>query len=81
LRAQGFTVTQKDASSFVPATEVVDRIITNPPFGSLKDAQGQTRMFWRGPLTTSQLDHAIALSALDLMKADSNECPLTKEQS
>jgi hypothetical protein len=35
LRAQGFTVTQKDASSFVPATEAVDRIITNPPFGSL----------------------------------------------
>ena len=70
LRAQGFTVTQKDASSFVPATEAVDRIITNPPFGSLQDAQGQTRMFQRGRLTTSQLDHAIALSALDLMKAD-----------
>ncbi len=34
LRAQGFTVTQKDASSFVPATEAVDRIITNPPFSS-----------------------------------------------
>ena len=27
-------------------------------------------MFRRGQLTTSQLDHAIALSALDLMKAD-----------
>ncbi|WP_148298185.1 DUF6908 domain-containing protein [Synechocystis sp. PCC 7509] len=70
LRAQGFTVTQKDASSFVPATEAVDRIVTNPPFGSLKDAQGQTRIFQRGRLITSQLDHAIALSALDLMKAD-----------
>jgi predicted RNA methylase len=70
LRAQGFTVTQKDASSFVPSVEAVDRIITNPPFGSVKDAQGQTRMFQRGRLTTSQLDHAIALSALDLMKAD-----------
>ncbi|WP_146134077.1 DUF6908 domain-containing protein [Chlorogloea sp. CCALA 695] len=70
LRVQGFTVTQKDASSFVPATEAVDRIITNPPFGSVKDTQGQTRIFQRGRLTTSQLDHAIALSALDLMKAD-----------
>ncbi|WP_148298161.1 DUF6908 domain-containing protein [Synechocystis sp. PCC 7509] len=70
LRAQGFTVTQKDASSFVPTTEAVDRIITNPPFGSVKDTQGQTRIFQRGRLTTSQLDHAIALSALDLMKAD-----------
>ncbi|WP_146134135.1 DUF6908 domain-containing protein [Chlorogloea sp. CCALA 695] len=70
LRAQGFTVTEQDASSFLPDTEPVDRIITNPPFSSLKDAQGQTRMFRRGRLTTSQLDHAIALSALDLMKAD-----------
>jgi len=70
LRAQGFTVTQQDASKFIPATEAVDRIITNPPFGSLKDAQGQTEMFRRGRLTTSQLDHAIALSALEVLKAD-----------
>jgi len=70
LRAQGFTVTERDASNFLPSAEPVDRIITNPPFGSVKDAQGQTRTFQRGRLTTSQLDHAIALSALDLMKAD-----------
>ena len=70
LRAQGFTVTERDASNFLPSTEAVDRIITNPPFSSVKDAQGRTRMFQRGRLTTSQLDHAIALSALDLMKAD-----------
>jgi hypothetical protein len=70
LRAQGFTVTEQDASSFLPTAKPVDRIITNPPFGSLKTEQGQTRMFRRGRLTTSQLDHAIALLALDLMKAD-----------
>ena len=70
LRAQGFTVTEQDARRFLPTVKPVDRIITNPPFSSLKDAQGQTRMFRRGRLTTSQLDHAIALSALDLMKAD-----------
>jgi hypothetical protein len=70
LRAQGFTVTEQDASSFLPTAKPVDRIITNPPFSSLKDAQGQTRIFRHGRLTTSQLDHAIALSALDLMKAD-----------
>lgn len=68
LRAQGFTVTSQDASTFLPAVESVDRIITNPPFGSLKDAQGFTQIFRRGLLTTSQLDHAIALTALDLMK-------------
>ncbi len=70
LREQGFTVTEQDALSFIPQVESVDRIITNPPFSSLKDAQGQTKMFRRGRLTTSQLDHAIALSALDLMKPD-----------
>jgi predicted RNA methylase len=70
LRAQGFTVTEQDASSFVPDTGAVDRIITNPPFGSVKDAQGQTQIFRRGRLLTSQLDHAIALSALDVMKAN-----------
>jgi hypothetical protein len=68
LRAQGFSVTQQDASTFLPAVEAVDRIITNPPFGSLKDAQGLTQTFRRGLLTTSQLDHAIALTALELMK-------------
>ncbi len=36
LRALGFTVTQKDASSFVPATEAVDRIITNPVYSLSK---------------------------------------------
>lgn len=70
LRAQGFTVTQQDASTFLPKSEAVDRIITNPPFGSLKDAQGLTQTFRRGLLTTSQLDHAIALTALDLMKPE-----------
>lgn len=70
LRAQGFTVTQQDASTFLPSVEPVDRIITNPPFGSLKDALGLTQTFRRGLLTTSQLDHAIALKSLDLMKPD-----------
>ena len=68
LRTQGFTVTSEDASTFLPKIEAVDRVITNPPFGSLKDGRGLTQTFRRGLLTTSQLDHAIALTALDLMK-------------
>ena len=70
LRAQGFTVTQQDASTFLPPVRLVDRVITNPPFGSLQDAQGQPRTFRHGLLTTSQIDHAIALKALDLMKPE-----------
>lgn len=60
LRAQGFSVTQRDATSFLPQVEPVDRIITNPPFGSIKDGQGRTQIFRRGALTTSCLDHAIS---------------------
>ena len=70
LRSQGFTVTEQEASVFLPSVESVDRVITNPPFGSLRDAQGQTRIFRQGLLTTSQLDHAIALNALGLMKPE-----------
>jgi tRNA1(Val) A37 N6-methylase TrmN6 len=68
--SSSFYVSGIGSSNFLPSIEAVDRIITNPPFGSVKTEQGQTRMFQRGRLTTSQLDHAIALSALDLMKAD-----------
>jgi predicted RNA methylase len=70
LRAQGFNVTQEDASTFVPQVLPVDRVITNPPFGSVKEALGQNRLFRQGLLITSQIDQAIALKALDLMKPD-----------
>lgn len=70
LRAQGFTVTEQDASVFLPQCEPVERVLTNPPFGSLKNASGETRVFRQGLLSTTQLDHAIALKALDLMKPE-----------
>jgi C-terminal domain on Strawberry notch homologue/Toprim-like/Protein of unknown function (DUF3991)/P-loop containing NTP hydrolase pore-1/MutS domain I len=71
LRAQGFTVTEHNATAHLPE-EKHDRIICNPPFGVVKQANGRTQHFdlpnnRRG---TSQVDQVIALRALEAMKDD-----------
>lgn len=73
LRQQGYTVTQQDATEYLPK-EPVDVVIMNPPFGVVKDAENQSRE-WRvrggaatQPYRTTQIDHAIALHALQAMK-------------
>jgi C-terminal domain on Strawberry notch homologue/Toprim-like/Protein of unknown function (DUF3991)/P-loop containing NTP hydrolase pore-1/MutS domain I len=71
LRSQGFTVTEHDATAHLPE-EKHDRIICNPPFGVVKQANGRTQHFdlsnnRRG---TSQVDQVIALKALEAMKDD-----------
>ncbi len=71
LRAQGFTVTEHNATAHLPE-EKHDRIICNPPFGVVKQANGRTQHFdlsnnRRG---TSQVDQVIALKALEAMKDD-----------
>lgn len=62
-------LTQFDASQYRPA-EAVDVVITNPPFGPVHDDNGRIKRFEipgnrRG---TRQIDHAIALKALEAMK-------------
>lgn len=76
LRQQGYTVTQQDATEYLPK-EQVDVVIMNPPFGIVKDAEtGQSREWQvRGgsatqPYHTTQIDHAITLHALQAMKDD-----------
>jgi C-terminal domain on Strawberry notch homologue/P-loop containing NTP hydrolase pore-1 len=71
LRAQGFTVTEHNATAHLPEKKH-DRIICNPPFGVVKQANGRTQHFdlinnRRG---TSQVDQVIALRALEAMKDD-----------
>lgn len=73
LRRQGYTVTQQDATEYLPK-QLVDVVIMNPPFGVVKDAENQSRE-WRvrggsatQPYRTTQIDHAIALHALQAMK-------------
>lgn len=73
LSAQGFTVTSRDASE--PGLRhigyPVDVVIANPPFGYVKDDKGQTREWKLNPeYKTNQIDHAIAMRALQAMKDD-----------
>ena len=66
----GAKVTEHDAADWKPA-QSVDRVITNPPFGPVKDANGQNRRFKiDGKYETSEIDHAIAFEALQAMKDD-----------
>ncbi|MBD1847546.1 strawberry notch C-terminal domain-containing protein [Cyanobacteria bacterium FACHB-63] len=76
LRRQGYTVTQQDATGYLPR-EQVDVVIMNPPFGGVKDAETDQSQEWRvrggsatQPYRTTQIDHAIALHALQAMKDD-----------
>ncbi|MBP5972507.1 strawberry notch C-terminal domain-containing protein [Brasilonema sp. CT11] len=69
LRAQGYTVTENDASSEVPQA-LHDVVIMNPPFGTVEESPGNTKQFQFGDYRTNQIDHAIALKNLRAMKPD-----------
>ena len=69
LRAQGFSVTEQDATTYVPDT-LHDVVVMNPPFGSVKEGDGRAKQFANDYYRTTQIDHAIALNALKAMKPD-----------
>lgn len=68
LRNQGYRVTQHNAVHYLPS-QLHDIVITNPPFGSVTEG-GSTKRYQLGKLITTQIDHAIALQALQSMKPD-----------
>jgi hypothetical protein len=68
LQDQGYKVTQHNAVTYRPS-QLHDVVITNPPFGSVLES-GSTKRFQTGKLITTQVDHAIALQALQAMKPD-----------
>lgn len=72
LREQGFTVTQNDAATGAPLAPAKsqDAVITNPPFGSVKDAQGNPIKVAVDGYRLGQIDHLIAARALETMKDD-----------
>lgn len=71
LRAQGFEVTQDDASAIQRnAPGSVQRVVTNPPFGGLKDANGNPRKEAVDGYRLGQIDHLIAARALSAMQDD-----------
>ena len=65
------SVTEHDATTFVPEGGKRDVVIANPPFGPLKGPDGENKVFdLGGGYKTREIDHAIALRALDAMKDD-----------
>lgn len=71
LKATGFTVDSYDASVKAPAPKSQDVVIANPPFGAVKEENGQSRSWALGEkYTSTQIDHAIALKSLESMKDD-----------
>jgi predicted RNA methylase len=62
-------LTQKDALIYRPP-EQVDRVICNPPFGSVLDENRRVRRFPIHDTWTTQIDQVIALRALEVMKDD-----------
>ncbi len=72
LRAQGFQVTEQDASSYKPK-QPVDVIVMNPPFGAVRvDGVSKEWLVRGGAATpayrTTNIDHAIALHSLQSLK-------------
>ncbi|MEM8502247.1 MAG: strawberry notch C-terminal domain-containing protein [Cyanobacteria bacterium P01_D01_bin.1] len=64
-------LTQFDASEYSPEPGSVDVVITNPPFGRIRDpTTGHGQRFLIGNTWTSQIDQAIALKSLEAMKDD-----------
>lgn len=67
----GATITSDDASQSGPAPKSQDVVIANPPFGTVKDEAGASRKFEVDErYTTGEIDHAIAIKALEAMKDD-----------
>jgi hypothetical protein len=69
LEEQGIEVTQEDATEFAPG-DMVDSVIMNPPFGRLKDKDGNAKPVKIDGYTIKAIDHLIAAKALEAMRDD-----------
>ena len=70
LGFRGFrTLTQQNAMTYRPP-EKVDRVIANPPFGTIVDQNGDSQRFRIYQTWATQIDQVIAFNALASMKAD-----------
>jgi len=75
LKAQGFAIVKSfDASEQGPDKRNFDVVIANPPFGYVKDESGGKFFNKRWKIdeqyTANQIDHAIAMKALEAMADD-----------
>jgi hypothetical protein len=68
LSTKGYNqLTQKDATTYYPH-QTVDRIICNPPFGTIQGINRHPKRFPLYDTYTTQIDHVIALNALSILK-------------
>ncbi|MDI3512432.1 MAG: hypothetical protein PWQ61_3199, partial [Betaproteobacteria bacterium] len=70
LKAQGINVTQGDALKVNVPAKSKDRVMTNPPFGPIKNDKGESIKVKFDGYTLGQIDHLIAARALETMKDD-----------
>jgi hypothetical protein len=76
LQKQGFTPTGHDAAMIaqISPNKSAEVIIANPPFGSVKDENGNSKVYDMGFIQqnykTTEIDHAIALKSLEEMTPD-----------
>lgn len=75
LQMQGFKASRKDASdTSLNWPQTYGAVIANPPFGAVRDGAGGTKRFDMGHIqpryVTGEVDHAIALHALEGMRDD-----------
>lgn len=71
LKAQGFKeVLEGDALEAKVSPKSQDRVMTNPPFGSVKDYKGIATKVLVDGFKIGQIDHLIAARALETMKDD-----------
>jgi hypothetical protein len=70
IKSQGIRTFNEDATDFQLSQNVypADRVIINPPFGTIKDAKGDNQQWSADGVTTDQVDHAIVLNTLADMK-------------
>jgi len=72
LREQGFKTEEGDATKEDFGKRTADVVAMNPPFGAVKDDAGDSVTFdlnkFQKGYTTHEIDHAIALNALEAMK-------------
>jgi GGDEF domain-containing protein len=68
LKAQGFKPTQGDALKASVPEKSQDSVITNPPFGSVKDETGTATKVRVDGYKIGQIDHLISARALDTLK-------------
>ena len=70
LKEQGFKTTQKDALEVSGIEGQFDAVIANPPFGPIKENGGRQNIVFdvTDQYSTTQIDHAISLTALDAMR-------------